>query len=74
MLLKNTVSILVNVLQTKDDPNFELADKTLESIKIVLAKEDISPDAQISVIEQLLNLSGHVAFDKNTSTHIFRKM
>ncbi|XP_057372499.1 myb-binding protein 1A-like protein [Daphnia carinata] len=68
LLVKSIVSILVTILQAKDDSNFELADKTLESIKTVLAKEDISPDAQISIIEQLLTLSGHVAFDKNTNT------
>ncbi|KAK4004573.1 hypothetical protein OUZ56_006306 [Daphnia magna] len=68
LLLKSIVSILVTILQAKEDSNFELADKTLESIKTVLAKEDISPDSQISIIEQLLNLSGHVAFDKNTNT------
>lgn len=71
--MKSIVSILVTILQAKEDSNFELADKTLESIKTVLAKEDISPDSQISIIEQLLNLSGHVAFDKNTSTDIFDK-
>ncbi|KZS17796.1 Myb-binding protein 1A [Daphnia magna] len=68
LLLKSIVSIVVTILQAKEDSNFELADKTLESIKTVLAKEDISPDSQISIIEQLLNLSGHVAFDKNTNT------
>ncbi|XP_045035589.1 myb-binding protein 1A-like protein [Daphnia magna] len=68
LLLKSIVSILVTILQAKEDSNFELADKTLESIKTVLAKEDISPDSQISIIEQLFNLSGHVAFDKNTNT------
>ncbi|KAI9561474.1 hypothetical protein GHT06_012432 [Daphnia sinensis] len=68
LLQKSIVSILVTILQAKEDMNFELADKTLESIKTVLAKEDISPDAQISIIEPLLTLSGHIAFDKNTNT------
>ncbi len=68
MLQKNMMSVLVTILQTKDDSSFELADSTLESIKTVLAKDTISPGAQTSIMENLLNNSGHVAFDKNTST------
>ena len=71
MLQKNMMSILVTTLQAKEGSNFELADSTLESIKTVLAKETISPEAQISIMENVLNNSGHVAFDKNTSTCVF---
>jgi len=68
MLQKNMMSVLVTILQANDDSSFELADSTLDSIKTVLAKDTISPEAQTSIIENLLNNSGHVAFDKNTST------
>ena len=71
MLQKNMMSILVTTLQAKEGSNFELADSTLESIKTVLAKETFSPEAQISIMENVLNNSGHVAFDKNTSTCVF---
>lgn len=68
LLQKNIVAILIEGLQAKEDLNIPSAEKALESIKSVLAKEDVSPEAQISIIEQLLNSSDNIAFDKSTST------
>lgn len=67
MLSKNVIGILIASLESQDDALVPLAQKTLESLKTVLAKEDVSPQAQISIMEQVLNGSGYVAFDKNTS-------
>lgn len=69
MLQKNIVSILIEGLQVKDELNIPSAEKALDSIKNVLVKEDVSPEAQIAIIEQLLNSADNIAFDKNTSTY-----
>ena len=69
MLLKNMVSVLVIGLEAKEDSNFALAESTLEAIKTVLTKDTISPEAQSLILENLLNNSESVAFDKITGAY-----
>lgn len=65
MLSKNIVLLLVTSLQAKDDSLQPHAEALLESLKTLMGKDDVTPTAQIAIIEKLLK-EDHVAFDKNT--------
>lgn len=65
MLSKNIVLLLITSLQAKDDSLQPHAEAVLESLKSLMGKDDVTPVAQIAIVEKLLK-EGHVAFDKNT--------
>ncbi len=65
LLSKNIVLLLITSLQAKDDSLQPHAEAVLESVKTLMGKDDVTPAAQIAIIERLLK-EDHVAFDKNT--------
>lgn len=69
LLTKNIADILIDGIRFKEELNIPAAEKALESIKAVMAKEDVTPEAQKSILERLLIAPEHVAFDKSTSTY-----
>ena len=67
LLSKNMAEILIEGLRVKEDLDIPSAANAIESMKSVLIKDDITSEAQMSILKRLLVAPEHVAFDKSTS-------